>query len=89
MFFFSHLSFIWDQPAKIRQHSWKERLRITLSFQFKSDLLKTIKTKIELRKVKEFYRHLYCGVVGGKFVPLTIQTSVRFCDFVEQFLRSP
>ena len=31
--FFSHLSFIWDQPAKIRQHSWKERLRITLSFQ--------------------------------------------------------
>ena len=31
--FFSHLSFIWDQPAKIRQHSWKERHRITLSFQ--------------------------------------------------------
>ena len=73
MFFFSHLSFIWDQPAKIRQHSWKERLRITLRTPQSQGILQTF---------------VLWGV-GGKFVPLTIQTSVRFCDFVEQFLRSP
>ena len=27
-------------------------------------------------------------MVGGKFVPPTIQTSVKFRDFVEQYLRS-
>jgi len=27
-------------------------------------------------------------MVGGKFVPTTIQTSVKFRDFVEQYLRS-
>ena len=27
-------------------------------------------------------------IVGAKFVPLTIQSSVKFCDFVKQYLRS-
>ena len=27
-------------------------------------------------------------MVGDKFVPLTIQTSVKFCDLVEQYLHS-
>ena len=27
-------------------------------------------------------------MVAGKFVPLTIQTSVKFCDLVEQYLHS-
>ena len=73
----------WDQLGKIRQHGGKERLKISKIEKFESDLLKTNKgiapqSRVILRDV--------C-MVGGKFVPPP-QTSVKFRDFVDQYLRS-
>ena len=69
-------TFHWDQLAKIRQHGWKERLKISKAAKFESDVLKTNEA-IHLRKVAEFCRRLYGGGggggggrgLGGKFVP--------------------
>ena len=35
------LTIAWDQVAKIRQHSWKERLKISIVAKFESDFVKT------------------------------------------------
>ena len=35
------LTIAWDQLAKIRQHSWKERLKISIVAKFESDFVKT------------------------------------------------
>ena len=49
-----------------------------------SDLLKNMdeKSRAKSQNVTDI-----C-MVGATFVPLTIQSSVKFCDFVEQYLRS-
>jgi len=54
-------TFDWDQLAKIRQHSWKERLKIRKVAKYESNMFKT-------------NRRLYGGGEGGggrggKFVP--------------------
>ena len=47
----------WDQFARVHQHGWKERLKI-------SDV-----TKIKPHKVAKVYRRLHGG---GTFVPNTV-----------------
>ena len=73
----------WDQLAKIHQHGWKERLKISKVAKFESDLLKTYEDTAPQRRV--ILRDV-C-MVGGKFMPPP-QTSVKFRDFVDQYLRS-
>ena len=46
-------TFHWDQLAKIRQHGWKECLKISKVAKFENDVLKTNEA-IHLRKVAEF-----------------------------------
>ena len=41
----------WDQLARIRQHGWKERLKISKVAKFESDLLKTYEGIAPQRRV--------------------------------------
>ena len=55
-----------DKLGKIRRHHWKERLKISKSAKFESDLLKT--NEDILLKVAKFYKRL---TVGGTNLPPT------------------
>ena len=49
-------TFDWDQSAKIRQHDWKERLKISKVAKFERDCWKLM--NIFLHKVAKFYKRL-------------------------------
>ena len=66
----------WDQLAKIRQHGWKERLKFSKVAKFESDLFKSN---------EEWWDG---GGSSCSLRPPTIVTSVKFRDFVEQYLLS-
>ena len=61
-----------DQLAKVHRHRWKERLKISKVAKFESDRMKTNKDMAPQSR---------------KNAP-TIQTSVKFRDFEELYLRS-
>ena len=74
----------WDQLAKIRQRGGKERLKISKVAKFESDLLKTNEDIASQNHV--ILRDVLYG--GGQVRAPNIQTSVKFRDFVDQYLRS-
>ena len=83
MVFFS--SFIWDQPAKIRQHSSKERLKITLSLTV--ICWKLLKLRYNSTKSSNFTD--FCMVGGGEQLRAPYYTNVciilRLCGAISSF----
>ena len=82
------LTFDMYKFGKIRRHHWKERLEISLK------VMRLKRAKVKLRKATKSYRSVCGGGVGGgggggKFVPPHCgpQTSVKFRDFEEVYLR--
>ena len=71
-----------DQLGKIRRHHWKERLNISNNAKFESDTSQAIED-IASQSCETLLR-LYGG---GKFVPFTIQTSIKFRDFKGLYFR--
>ena len=46
----------WDKLAKIRQHGWKEQLKISKVAKFESDLLKTYEdTALQRREILQTF----------------------------------
>ena len=79
-----------DQLGKIRRHHWKERLNISSNAKFESDTSQAIEhiASKSRRKLKIYDVCMgYKGGGGGRFVPSTIQTSVKFRVFEGLYLR--
>ena len=77
-----------DQLGKLRRHRWKERLNISNNAKFESDTSQAIEDIAS--QSCENLRRLYGGGRGGgggKFVPSTIQTSIKFRDFKGLYFR--
>ena len=75
-----------DQLGKIRRHHWKERLNISNNVKFESDTSQAIEDIAS--QSCETLRRLYGGGGGGgKFMPFTIQTSIKFRDFKGLYFR--
>ena len=73
-----------DKFGKIRQHHWKECLKISKIAKFESDLLKTNEDiASQTRTILQTF--VWWGG-GGTNLPPTIQTSVHFCNFAKQYL---
>ena len=76
-----------DQLGKIRRHHWKERLNISSNAKFESDTSQAIED-IASQSRREFTTFVWGRGVGvGRFVPSTIQTSVKFRVFEGLYLR--
>ena len=73
------------QLAKIHRRRWKERLKIIKVAKFESEMLKTNKDMYPQRR-ENLHTLIYSG--WWHFVPVTIQTSVKFRDFAKLYLRS-
>ena len=71
-----------DKFGKIRQHDWKECLKISKIAKFESDLLKTNEDiASQTRTILQMFVWWW-----GTNLPSTIQTSVNFCNFAKQYL---
>ena len=71
-----------DKFSKIRQHHWKECLKISKIAKFESDLLKTNEDiASQTRTILQMFVWWW-----GTNLPSTIQTSVNFCNFAKQYL---
>ena len=69
-------------------HGWKSvALTISQVGKFKCNLLKTSED-IATQTRRILQRFLWWGKAGGMFVPPTRQTSGKFRDFMDQYLRS-
>ena len=74
-----------DKFGKIRQHHWKECLKISKIAKFESDLLKTNEDiASQTRTILQMFVWWWGG--GDTNLPSTIQTSVNFCNFAKQYL---
>ena len=60
----------------MHRHCWKEHLEISKMDTFEGDILQNSENMVlQSREITDV-----C-MLGGKFVPPSIQTSVKFCDF--------
>ena len=72
----------WDKLAKIRQHGWKEQLKISKVAKFESDLLKTYEdTAPQRREILQ----TFCMVEARS--RSHHETFVKFRAFLEKYLR--
>ena len=81
-----------DQLGKIRRHHWKERLNISSNAKFESDTSQAIehiasKSRRKLKIYDVCMGYKWGGGGGGRFVPATIKTSVKFRVFEGLYLR--
>jgi len=78
----------WDQLAKIRQHEYKERLRVSKSTKFEHDLMKANEDIApQSRRILQTFCGL-CGGEGGGYRQVCGPHSPKFRDVVKQCLRS-
>ena len=80
-----------DQLQKICWHHWKERQKISKIAKFESDT-SYVSDDIAPQSCKNLQMFVWWwgGGMGGrgfKFVPSTIQKSVKFCNFEELYFR--
>ena len=73
-----------DQLGKVRQHHWKERLQISQTTKFESDLLKT--NEDMAHKSRHFTD--VC-MAGSTNLPPNIQRSVNFRNFAKLYRKIP
>ena len=85
------LTFDMYKFGKIRRHNWKERLEISKRTKFESDESQACEGKApqSYEKLQKYVWWGDGGGGGGKFVPPHCgpQTSVKFRDFEEVYLR--
>ena len=76
-------TFDWGRLAKIRQHSWKERLKIGTVVKFQSCLLKTYEgiAPQSCTVLQKFVWWAASFLPSPRTTTTTVQTSVKFHDF--------